>query len=264
MESCPQQFRVVSLNTTMKETRTYTKRLKPLFRHWDDREIATQLIRLFVLYEDLRIEYDSFYESSVPHIDSVHSRAYRRMWVLRRVYTTVYEIQRAIDCLDRKTEFQQFMEKQRPADQQRWKDSVKFFHTNKRTITTRRHQYGGHFDEKAADYVRDNMDDDTTGEVVIRRDVTAHTAKVVLKFAMELIGQATIFDRKKEEDLEAFVRGSHKFLNEIMENASRAVEMISYGLVWDHFGIEREKAAPEIKDTRRLRAELKRRKDGDY
>ena len=39
---------------------TFRKRLKPLFRHWDDQDIATQLIRVMVLYEDLRFEYNSF------------------------------------------------------------------------------------------------------------------------------------------------------------------------------------------------------------
>lgn len=247
----------------MKETRTYTKRLKPLFRHWEDREIATQLIRLFVLYEDLRLEYNAFYEHDIAVLDELHSRAFRRMWVLRRVYTTVYEIKRAIAVLERSKEFKTFWALQRKSDQVNWKTSVRFFQKHTAVITDRRHQYGGHFDEKAASYVRDNMHEDTTGEVVIRRNVTAHTASVVLKFTMELIGQATSYDRRKEEDLQAFVKGSHKFLNEIMAHASKAVESISYGLVWDHFGIEREKAPPEIKDTRRLRAELKKKKAVD-
>ena len=52
---------------------TYRKRLKPLFRHWDDQVIATQLIRLMVLYEDLRLEYNSFYERNVAYIDDLQS-----------------------------------------------------------------------------------------------------------------------------------------------------------------------------------------------
>lgn len=243
----------------MKETTTYHKRLKPLFRHWDDLNIATQLIRLFVLYEDLRLEYNAFYEHDIKVLDDLHSRAFRRMWVLRRIYTTVYEIQRAVDVLDRSKEFKRFYELQRASDQKNWKTSVKFFQKHKVVITDRRNQYGGHFDERSASYVRDNMDEDTTGEVIVKRDVAKKTASVTLKFTMELIGQATIYDRKKEEDLEAFVKGSHKFLNEIMAQASNAIEMISYGLVWPHFGIERAKGAPEIKDTRKLRAELKKK-----
>ena len=78
------------------------------------------------------------------------------------------------------------------------------------------------------------------------------TASVVLKFAMELIGQATIFDRPSDAGLEQFVRGSHKFMDRAMFHATQAVEVINYGHVWPHSGIERKREL-DIKPVRKVR-----------
>ena len=96
------------------------------------------------------------------------------------------------------------------------------------------------------------MDEDTTGEVVVQCHREKKTASVVLKFTMELIGQATMFDRPIDADLELFVRGSHKFMNRAMSHATEAVEVINYAHVWPHFGIERKREL-DIKPVRRVR-----------
>lgn len=235
---------------------TYRKRLKPLFRPWDDRDVATQLIRVIVLYEDLRLEYTSFYEDKFPNLDKIQSRALRRLYFLRRIYATLYEMWRGLDKLDRSKEFRPFLEKQGSKDYKNWRTAHRFLKDNKKTVDDRRHQYGGHFDEKAASFVLDNMHEDTEGTVIVTLDNVKHTASVVLRFAVELVAQSTTFDKPEDADLEHFVKGSHAFVEQAMKHATMAIEVILYGLVWSHFGIERRKQL-EIKDTRKLRAKRK-------
>ena len=235
---------------------TYRKRLKPLFRHWDDPEIPTQLIRMMVLYEDLRLEYNLFYADEIKLFDEVQTRAYRRMYVLRRIYATILEVWGALTNLDRSIEFKRFLEKQRESDQKTWKDAVRFFNENFETIRSRRQKYGGHFDRKTAEFVRDELHEDTEGTVVVMRDTTDHTANVVMRFTMELVGQASMIDKPDEANIEQFVKGSHRFLDQIMRHASNAIEVVLYGHVWEHFGIERRKQI-EVRDTTSLRARKK-------
>ena len=235
---------------------TYRKRLTPLFRHWDDSEIPTQLIRMMVLYEDLRLEYTLFYADEIKQFDDVQTRAYRRMYVLRRIYATILEVWGAVTNLDRSPEFARFLDKQPQSDQKTWKGAVTFFNENLETIRTRRQKYGGHFDRKTAEFVRDELHEDTEGNVVVMRNTTDHTASVVMRFAMELVGQASIIDKPEEANIEQFVKGSHRFLDKIMRHASNAIEVVLYGHVWPHFGIERRKQI-EIRDTRSLRRKKK-------
>lgn len=99
------------------ETTSVSKRLWPIFCTWRDRNnrVGEHLIRLVVLYEDLRLEYHAFYADDLGELDET-APIYRRLYFLRRIYVTLEEVRRALCALDASKEFRSFIQNQLPGD----------------------------------------------------------------------------------------------------------------------------------------------------
>ncbi len=91
-------------------TTTRWKPLWPLFGMWKDPEIdiGAHLIRLIVLYEDMRIEFHAFYAPEIKDLDQLEV-IYRRLYFLRRIYATLVEIGNEIHQLNSSREFRKLV-----------------------------------------------------------------------------------------------------------------------------------------------------------
>ena len=115
-------------------------------------EVMVQLVRLVILYEDLKLEMAGLHVPKDKDFDEV-SRHYREMYFIRRAFATLWEIDNAIRRLEmlpqfktRKTDF----EERRLKD---WMAAVKFFSKVKKFIDNQRNAYGGHITDDVAKHI---------------------------------------------------------------------------------------------------------------
>lgn len=214
------------------------KRLWPLFGAWRDDQIdvGAHLIRLLVLYEDMRIEFHAFYAPDLGDLDQIDT-IYRRLYFLRRIYATLLEVDGAIDQLNRSKEFRAYIAKTNRQFLREWRAAVSFFQQNHALIRDRRNLYGGHFSDAAARYARENLDHDTTGKLTMASDPQQGVSRAIFSFCLEFVGLALTADRDNK-DVRLFVEEGYEFVRKAMRHATTAIQAIAYSHVLPHFGVK--------------------------
>lgn len=217
-------------------TTTRWKRLWSLFGVWKDPDIdvGAHLIRLIVLYEDMRIEFHAFYAPELNDLDQLDV-IYRRLYFLRRIYVTLVEIGNAIHQLNSSKEFRQLVARLGEDRPETWGAAVSFFSTNHQQIKTRRNLYGGHFSDNAARYAREHLDSETIGAIAIRADPHQSVSRVVYKFALVFVGLALTSDREGA-DVQEFVEEGFEFVRLAMRHATGAINALGEGHVLPYYG----------------------------
>jgi hypothetical protein len=173
-------------------------------------EVMVRLLRLIVLYEDLKLEVAGLHVPRNKEFDEV-SLQYRKMYFVRRAFATLWEMDSAFHKLNMLKEFKV---RKRGFDRRRLKDwtaAVLFFSKTKNFIDNQRNAYGGHVTDDLARFVLSKVEqtDETVGalEVKISDD---HTNHYVFKFAETIVSNALFVDRG-ERDAATFLTRASRF-----------------------------------------------------
>jgi hypothetical protein len=201
-------------------------------------ELNAHVVRLSVLYEDLKIELTGSGGTPIPRLE-FYGKSARQQYFIRRTFATLYEFRECFDHLDRCAEFAQIKRRisQDPVAAKRWTDCVQFFRENEKIITDQRHDFGGHFGEQAARAViKDLARDPETiiGELEFNRNFVNEKAGIHLRYAEEIAAQAmhrhrgALTHAEWRERLFATAKAA-------FEHAAHAVHVIVIHYVWDRF-----------------------------
>ncbi len=197
--------------------------------------VMVQLVRLIVLYEDLKLEVAGLHVPHDKEFDEV-SRHYREMYFVRRAFATLWEMDSAFHKLNRLKEFKS---RKRCFDRRRlkaWTAAVMFFSKTKKFIDNQRNAYGGHVTDDLARFVLSKVEqtDDTVGalEVKISDD---HTNHLVFKFAETIVSNALFLDRGERDHAE-FLHESFQILMDAVKHAAHATQILADAYVLPSFG----------------------------
>jgi hypothetical protein len=124
--------------------------------------INGHIARLFVLYEDLRIEMPGIVEPEMGKLDNLDAR-YRVNYFLRRSIGTWWEYATAIRLLSADPAFAPIKARFEAAGQRRWDSAVRFLVKYERFMRGIRNDIGGHFGSKAAEYAMANFSPKAVG-----------------------------------------------------------------------------------------------------
>jgi hypothetical protein len=198
-------------------------------------EVMVQVVRLVVLYEDLKLEVAGLHVPSDKEFDEV-SIHYRELYFVRRAFATLWEMDSAIHKLNMLKEFKV---RKRSLDRRRlrdWTAAVMFFSKTKKFIDSQRNAYGGHVTDDVARFILSKVDqnDESVGslEIKIAHD---HTHRLVFKFAEQLVSHALFVDRGEREH-EEFLNESFETLVKAVRHATYAAQILADVYVLPSFG----------------------------
>lgn len=198
-------------------------------------EVMVQLVRLIVLYEDLKLEVAGLHVPPNKEFDEV-SKHYRSMYFVRRAFATLCEMDSAFHKLNM---LKGFKNRKRSFDRKRlkaWVAAVKFFSRRKNFIDSQRNAYGGHVTDDLARFVLSRIDqtDDSLGalEVKILDDRSSH---YVFAFAESIVSQSMFMDRGERDQAE-FLNESWGILLEAVQHAAQATQILADAYVIPAFG----------------------------
>jgi len=194
-----------------------------------------QLVRLIVLYEDLKLEVAGL---NVPHnkaFDEV-SQHYRTMYFVRRAFATLWEMDSAFHKLNMLKEFKA---RKRCLDRRRreaWTAAITFFSKTKKFIDSQRNAYGGHVSDDLARFVLSKVEqtDDTPGELEVKIS-DEHTTRYVFKFAESIVSHALFVDRGERDHTE-FFQESLDILMEALKHAAHGTQILADIYIMPTFG----------------------------
>ncbi len=170
-------------------------------------ELSAIIARLFVLFEDLRIEEAASRMPALPDLDVIGA-SYRKIYFVRRGIATLVEFGGALKMLDEQPDFQQIRRGFKNGGPERWRDAVEFFVKQKPYLSKVRADFGGHFDHASALHAVTDMHPETRGVLEIVKNYAERTGGVRLKYAMDIVG--TAMTRRRPVD-----QTSDKYFNEM-------------------------------------------------
>ena len=213
------------------------KRVRPLFETPDD-EFNIQLARLIVFYEDLRIEVAGAANREIEDLDEA-GKQYREMYFVRRAFATVSEISGGLNQINSTDQMRQLKASFSADERRAWDESIRFFNEKGSFIGDQRNLYGGHFLHKTAKFALEKLSPDHVGVIGIQLNQQLNqlkrSARVVFKFALELVGIGLTADRENR-DVEEFVHESFEILTDAMSHATRAIHAVSDHYMLRKFG----------------------------
>ena len=198
-------------------------------------DIMIHVVRLIVLYEDLKLEIGLMLVPPSKALDEV-SEHYRRAYLLRRLFTTFLEIDSALLQLNAHSEFKQALQRFPVQQLEAWDTAIKFFAKKKSLIKDRRNAYGGHFQANVAKYVLSLVEDadESVGALEIKIDDDgAH--HYVFQFAESLVNVGLFFDRGKQDQAE-FMTESMELVTDAIRHAAMAVQSLADHYILPTFG----------------------------
>jgi len=209
------------------------KRVRPLFETPDE-EFNIQLARLIVFYEDLRIEVAGSANREIADLDEA-GKQYRELYFVRRAFATIDEIRGALNQINSTGEMKALYGTFPAEHQEEWDAAIKFFNQRAEFIGDQRNLYGGHFLHKTAKFVVEKLSDAHVGVIGIELSQLKRSARVVFKFALELVGIGLTADRENR-DIEEFIHESFDILTDAMGHATKAIHAISDHYILRKFG----------------------------
>jgi hypothetical protein len=151
----------------------------------DENKLNANLMRVSVLYEDLRLENFAMAEESIPALDAL-GVDYRRMYFVRRSIATLHEFADALPALDACPAFAQVRRRLRAADLKMWEKSVRFFDRNHAYIQKIRNDFGGHFGFSPAWHAVQNLQP-TAVTLEYKHSTVGRKVQLRLKYAGEIV-----------------------------------------------------------------------------
>ena len=194
-----------------------------------------QLVRLLILYEDLKLELDGLQVPPHREFDEV-SQHYRKMYFVRRAFATLYEMDSAFHKMNM---LKLFKARKRCFDKRRlktWMVAVRFFSKTTTFIDTQRNSYGGHVTDELARFVLSSVgsDDESVGALEVKFS-DDRTNRLVFKFAENLVSNALFVDCGQREHAE-FLRESFQILTDAARYAAHATQILGDTYVLPSFG----------------------------
>jgi len=95
----------------------------------------TQVVRLIVLFEDLKVELNSLALDRNLVTDECGSH-FRQMYFLRRAFATLDEMQQAFHKLNKLAPIKAIRRQFHPEQEARWDKTVKFFSANQKFLSS--------------------------------------------------------------------------------------------------------------------------------
>ena len=119
--------------------------------------VHAHIVRLAVLYEDLRIELHGIAEPSMPILDGTDER-YRQNYFLRRSIATLVKLSvETVRLLNECDEFQPIKEGFDKDIRLYWDKAERFFRRNEQFFKDVRNDIGGHFGSVSATFAVRNL-----------------------------------------------------------------------------------------------------------
>ena len=192
-------------------------------------DVMVQIVRLVILYEDLKLEGALMQLSENKVLDEV-SEHYRLAYLLRRFFATLLEVDSALIQLNAHATFKRELQKF-PANQLRdWTAAINFFAEKKAVIKARRNAYGAHLHAKFAEYILSLLDDSEESVGVLEVKFSDdHSYHYVFKFAETLVNAGLFYDRGEQERRE-FMAESMTLVSSAIRHAALAI-----GSLADHY-----------------------------
>jgi len=199
-----------------------------------DEEMKAQLVRLIVLFEDMRIETHGSGEKEVAKLDE-NGCGYRQIYFLRRGFATIQEIAGAIRVLQVNAAFKNEIARHfTPEDREKWHTAVQFFRAEAKFIKRQRNLYGGHFHDEAALFVVRNLSVEHVDKLEVYF-LSSGKIKVVFRFALEFVGVG-ITAGKGAQNYQEFIPESLEKLTKAHGHAAEVVLIISKHYIMPWFG----------------------------
>lgn len=202
-----------------------------------------QIARLFVLYEDLRIELTGITQHSIPVLDildpfderePISVGQYRLHYFLRRSIGTIYEFAEGLRLLNREREFLDVKNVFEDVHSDIWGKAVVFFDQNENVIQNIRNDIGGHFGQKAAMYAVANLKPETIGQVE-RFDRGDRRTDIRFHLAGELAAVA-LCRHLPSGDVKLFGDLLDKVVMPSYDHATKCVQVLEAAYLWPRLG----------------------------
>jgi len=226
------------------EKTTYFRELERVFGLFSH-EMHAHLIRLSVLYEDLRIEVMAL---SRPHLEALDetSVSYRKNYFLRRSICTLCEFSETFRRLDQNEDFKKaifwvrhFGPHKTHADEfeLRLTKCIRFFDTYDGIIGKVRNDLGGHFGETTAREVIKTIAEAGYGQLRWFKDTSVKRAGVNFDFAEQITARAFMRHRGWRSK-EGFARHLIRVVVSGYAHATRAVHVLVLIYLQERFSYE--------------------------
>ena len=200
-----------------------------------ERDVMVQIVRLIVLYEDLKLEIKLMNLPQNKVLDEV-SEHYRAAYILRRSFATLFEVDSALFQLNKHATFKRDLPKFQTDRFREWNTAIAFFAEKKAVLKKRRNAYGGHFQANVSKYILGLLDDseESVGTLEIRLgdDGSGH---YVFKFAETLVNVG-LFYGSGEYDRREFMKENVDLVTDASRHASLAMGALADHYIMPTFG----------------------------
>lgn len=198
------------------ELLAFERNLREVF--WrDDADFVSRAVRLFVLYEDLRIEYlGAMVPVPIEAIDDI-GKNYRRNYFIRRSLATLIEFSGALSRLNQIKEWREHIEQKHDEISKRWKAAIKYFNDNHKRWEALRGDIGGHFSEATARFAVENLAGHATGELHLRQFHQRQQGGILFPFVNEFVAIGMRKTMKADNGTKPTDEELHKFFGELFE-----------------------------------------------
>lgn len=219
------------------EVTAHERNLREVFT--DGRTLPVHIVRLSVLFEDLRLESFGAREmGSLEPLDKI-GKHYRYFYFLRRMLVSLDEFAGALNQINANAEWKQIRATLDLETEKRWYGAVKYFGTNRPKWQELRNWIGGHFLEKAAAFAISNFNEDAIGKIEIVMDREEQKGGIRLQYVEEIV--ATAMKQRlgpgehSEEEFRAYINDLFTVMMTAVNEAVKAVHIIAVFYVVDRF-----------------------------
>jgi hypothetical protein len=225
----------------------YERHLDDVFEH-EDPVLMSRAIRLCVLFEDLRVEYQgAIHRDDIRVLDEA-GKNFRQFYFIRRSLVTMIEFSGALSRLNTVKGWQEELEQMDPGSRRIWNDAVTYFNEHHKRWEAIRGDIGGHFKEAAAEFSLNKLRHSSTGKLIIRSFPDEEKATPILEFTTEFVGIALrktmAVDNPTEEQHRAFINETFTLLTAGWRHAVGAVFILV-----GEFLFQRYVSAPPVENS---------------
>jgi hypothetical protein len=194
------------------------------FTSEDEKQLQVQAIRLYVLYEDMKLEYEG---ASAEHLKELEGTSVetRRFYFVRRTFGTLFEISGALQALEKNRAFQFLKRGMDATNLAQWDEGLAFFRMEHDYLKKFRNDVGGHFLDDAAKFGLENMENTAECFEIYRRGTGAD---VKLKFAYYFVAQSLMRQKGHTESAQEYLtKRAFPFLLNAVGHAVRTIQVFA-------------------------------------
>ena len=216
--------------------------LQEVFCATNERNFNAGMVRLCVLYEDLRLELLGATAQGISQLDILDTEEnyrdmperigrWRRFYFVRRSVGTIREFAEALQILNDDIDFQLYSKLFDEKTKTTWNSAIDFFAENKKNLDAIRNDIGGHFGHQAALNALDQLAPDGFSSIEVKdsKDIRFH-------FVGEIVACALKKRLSKNDvnlEYDAFLRDC---LVPAYKHASGCVQILALEHLWSRFG----------------------------